>query len=161
MPDDPATATAIHRRKPRLLPPIYFLLFNGLLILLDKLLPIATLLDPPWQMIGWLPVLIGTGLAVAGVMQFRRHQTSLKPFDQSTALVTTGIYRLTRNPMYLGMVIAMAGVALIAGSLSVWLIPPAFAATLHYRFIRVEEQVIAQQFGEDYERYRREVRRWV
>ena len=149
------------RRPPRLLPPVYFLLFNGLLIALDRLAPLALIVPDPWHWLGLVPVTLGTAAAALGIHQFRRHRTTLVPFRDSDALVTTGVYRLSRNPMYLGMVIAMIGVAWISGSASAWLVPPLFALTLWWRFIRGEEAMLADRFGTAYADYRGRVRRWV
>jgi protein-S-isoprenylcysteine O-methyltransferase Ste14 len=76
-------------------------------------------------------------------------------------LVTSGWYRITRNPMYLGMVVVLCGVALMAGSVGAWLPLPAFIAVIHYRFIRGEERFLEEIFGQPYRDYRARVRRWI
>ncbi len=149
------------RRPPRLLPPVYFLLFNGLLIALDRLAPLALIVPDPWHWLGLVPVTLGSVAAAVGIGQFRRHRTTVVPFRDSDALVTTGVYRFSRNPMYLGMVTAMAGVAWISGSASAWIVPPLFALTLYRRFIRGEEAMLADRFGTAYDAYRARVRRWI
>ena len=83
------------------------------------------------------------------------------PFERSTALVTTGLYRITRNPMYLGMLLILAGVALLSGSASTLLPIPVFAWAIQRNFIIGEERFLEQIFGAQYLDYKRQVRRWL
>jgi len=83
------------------------------------------------------------------------------PFEPSTALVTGGWFRLTRNPMYLGLSLILLGVAMIDGTLGAFLPLPVFVAILHFRFIRAEERFLEGIFGERYRAYRTQVRRWI
>ena len=160
MTSDPGVMHARPRPTP-LLPPVVFLLYNGLLIALDKLAPLVHWVPSPWHWLGLIPVTLGTAVAVVGLVQFRRHRTTLRPFHHSSALVTGGLYRRSRNPMYLGLVVVMVGIAWLAGSASVWLVPPLLAFTLWARFIRHEEAMLAERFGPAYAAYRERVRRWV
>jgi len=113
--------------------------------------------------VGKIAIMIGLLVAVAGIIPFRRAGTSVDPFnpEKSTTLVRTGIYAFTRNPMYLGMGLAVVGLAVLLGSL------PGLIVTLLYfpwmtRFqIAPEERVLASLFGQEFEQYRREVRRWI
>ena len=73
----------------------------------------------------------------------------------------SGPYRFTRNPMYLGMTTALTGVAILLGTLTPFLLIPLFAAWIDFRFISREETMLVGTFGEEYERFRREVRRWI
>jgi protein-S-isoprenylcysteine O-methyltransferase Ste14 len=99
----------------------------------------------------------------ATAASFRRHGTTVEPFDPSKAstLVTDGPNTLTRNPMYVGMAGALAANALWRGG---WLTPlpvAAFIAVIDRAQIRPEEQALAALFGEDYAAYCRNVPRWV
>jgi protein-S-isoprenylcysteine O-methyltransferase Ste14 len=147
--------------RPWLLPPVWFLPFNLALFLLDRGLPLVQLVRPPWSYLGWLPILLGMGLCFVAARQFRRHRTTIRPFHGNAALITTGLFRFSRNPIYLGMVVIMLGIAVNAGSLSAFLIPPLFALALDAFFIRREESALARQFGDRYATYRRRVRRWL
>jgi protein-S-isoprenylcysteine O-methyltransferase Ste14 len=146
---------------PWLLPPAWFLPFNALLVLLDRRVPIVQLLQPPASYVGWLPILVGVAICAVGAVQFRRHRTTIRPFHESERLITSGLFSFSRNPIYVGMVLAMLGVALNAGSLSAMFVPPLFAAALWVGFIRREERALADRFGGAYEDYRRRVRRWI
>lgn len=106
--------------------------------------------------------LAGGAIAAAGIRSFRCAGTTLNPHrpDKASALVTGGIWRVTRNPMYLGLALVLAGVA-------VWLWwwpalagPLAFAAYITRFQIQPEERALAARFGAEYEAYRQRVRRW-
>lgn len=71
------------------------------------------------------------------------------------------MYRITRNPMYLGMVTALTGVALIFGSLSPFSAPVLFVPVLNARVIRHEEHMLEERFGDDYRDFKQSVRRWL
>lgn len=161
----PAPSDTPNPRYPRpsrfLLPPVVFLLYNALLIVLDKFIPLGQVLPMPWSMLGLIPIVVGTIYAFWTVWMFRKNHTALKPFHPSTTLMTGGTFRLSRNPIYLGMVVVMVGIAMTAGSVSVWIVPPLLAITFHYRFIRHEEPMLRETFGEAYTDYCEKVRRWI
>ena len=96
-----------------------------------------------------------------GVNQALIFGTPVRPFDESTLVVTTGMFRITRNPMYLGMVLALLGVGLILGSATAFAPIPAFVAIIHYQFILYEERFMEDLFGQEYLAYKSNVRRWI
>lgn len=147
-------------KQAKLNPPHYFLLAILAMLALD-FLPADPLLPQPWPWIGVLLFLIGVSCTGLGVRRFRKAETNLVPFSESIALVTTGLYAYTRNPMYLGMVIALAGIALMFNERWPWLVLPVFAAVIQLRFIRFEEQLMEQTFGDAYLDYKSRVRRWL
>jgi protein-S-isoprenylcysteine O-methyltransferase Ste14 len=98
---------------------------------------------------------------MTGSRQFDRSGTPIRPGTQPVRLVTRGVFRLSRNPMYLGMVLALGGVALILGRPSSLVVAPLFGAFLTRRFIRQEEDLLARRFGRRWAEYRRRVRRWL
>lgn len=144
----------------RLMPPVYFLGALVLMTVLHLVAPGRRLVGPPWEYLGVLGILIGLWLAVTGTRLFGRHGTPIRPFQTSTALVTEGPYRFTRNPMYLGMVLVLSGAATVLGTFTPWLVVPAFVLLIQRRFIRGEETLLEQTFGERYSSYRERVRRW-
>ncbi len=144
----------------KLNPPHYFLLAVLAMLALD-LLPAEPILSQPWPWVGVLIFIIGASCTGLGVRRFRKAETNLVPFSESTALVTHGLYAYTRNPMYLGMVVALAGVALLLNERWPWLVLPVFAAVIQFRFIRFEEQLMETTFGDDYLAYKARVRRWL
>src|SRR5947209_2866845 len=143
------------------LPPFYFLCSLILELGLHFGIPVVRIIPSPWHSIGLLPIVGGVVIGGAAVLQFRRADTSLKPSDKPTALVTGGPFRVTRNPMYLGMLLLLLGTAIILGTLTPLLVPIAFAYLITSRFIRFEEAFMHEQFGEPYVSYCRAVRRWL
>ncbi len=148
-------------RIPRILPPVYFL---GALLGMTALhftLPIAKLIHPPYSYLGVLLVGFGLWIAIWAARLFSRAGTPIKPFEQSKHLVTSGPYRFTRNPMYLGMVAVLIGVGLFFGTLGPFLLIPAFLYVIQRYFVRPEEVFMEMLFGEDYRRFRSQVKRWI
>lgn len=110
---------------------------------------------------GWILFAAFLSLLLTALGVFRRHRTSMLPFRPASTLVNTGLYRYTRNPMYLG---AAAGVLAVGLWLNTWwpvaLLIPALAVIQRY-VIRREEAYMRRRFGAAYESYTRQVRRWL
>jgi len=162
------TSTPVHNRPARtsiawrvFTAPLFLGLAFVTIHVLDKYFPATLWFTMPWKMAGWGPILIGSALCAAGAGHFARRRTTIMPRQPSRVLVTTGVFAFTRNPMYLGMAVILIGVCFIAGSATVWLVPPAFIIAIDRLLIRLEEAMLAERFGEDYAAYRRRVRRWV
>jgi protein-S-isoprenylcysteine O-methyltransferase Ste14 len=145
----------------KLVPPAWLLLTLLAMTALHVLLPVDRLVPAPWHWTGLLLVAAGLTVMVQGAGLFRRAGTPLRPFQRSTSLVTHGIYRYTRNPMYLGMVVLLIGAAVLFASLSVWLPVLLFFLIIEHGFVRAEEPFLEELFGDEYRRYRERVRRWL
>ena len=122
----------------------------------------AVAFHAPWALAGAL-VGLGAAITVAGVLAFRRAHTTVNPMtpEASATVVSTGIYRLTRNPMYLGFLFALAGWGLMLGN---WLFVLPLAGYVLYmnRFqIGPEEKALERKFGAEYTAYTQQVRRWI
>jgi protein-S-isoprenylcysteine O-methyltransferase Ste14 len=105
----------------------------------------------------------GAAVALAGVAEFRRVRTTVNPLrpEKASALVTSGVFRWTRNPMYLGLALALLGwAAFLAHPLGV-LGVPAFVVWMSRWQIPSEERALEALFGEECARYRTRVRRWL
>ena len=113
------------------------------------------------QAIGVLVIVTGLLLSSLGIRHFRRHQTTVEPFGTPTALVSTGPYRFTRNPMYLGIVTTLLGIAVVVATLPFVLAPIAFFVIINATQIPREEVKLTALFGDEYTNYRRRVRRWL
>jgi protein-S-isoprenylcysteine O-methyltransferase Ste14 len=145
----------------RVLPPVWLLMALVASFVLDRWWPITRLAPTPWKYLGYLPMTLGAFMAVTAARMFRRAGTPVVPFEHATTLVTGSWFRVTRNPMYLGLALILFGVALIDGTLGAFLPLPVFVGILHWRFIRAEERFLEGIFGERYRTYRTQVRRWV
>lgn len=110
-----------------------------------------------------LLALLGLALDCSGLVAFVRRHTTINPLSprKSTALVTTGVYRFTRNPMYLGMACLLTAWAVWLGALLPFAAPVLFVLFITRFQIRPEERVLAQLFGPPYTDYTRRVRRWL
>lgn len=108
-------------------------------------------------------VTAGIAFAVAGVRAFRAARTTINPLDpaQATALVTGGVYALTRNPMYVGMLLVLVGWAVYLASIPALLGPLAFVLYIGRFQIAPEERALAGLFGTRFDDYRGRSRRWL
>jgi protein-S-isoprenylcysteine O-methyltransferase Ste14 len=107
--------------------------------------------------------LIGLATCLAGVASFRRANTTVNPMkpDLTSLLVVSGIYKYTRNPMYLGFALILFGWAAHLSNLTAVALVPAFVLYIDRFQIRPEEHVLASLFPHEYPRYQAQVRRWI
>jgi protein-S-isoprenylcysteine O-methyltransferase Ste14 len=142
-------------------PPLIYL--AGLIagFALEALLPGVDL--PAWLEwgVGALLVVAGLGLLVTFNASFSRKGTAVEPWKPTTAIVTTGPYRFTRNPAYLGMALTYVGIAVLSSAVWVLVPLPVVIAVIDRGVIAREERYLERKFGEEYLAYKRTVRRWV
>lgn len=143
------------------MPPVYLLTAIAAMVAIHYLFPGRQLLDAPWSWLGAVPIGAGLGLVLWVATLFRRRRTTIKPGDVSSALVTDGPFRVSRNPIYLGMTSILVGTAIALGSLTPWLVLPVFVWLVGYNVIPVEEAMLADVFGQSYADYCARVRRWI
>lgn len=110
-------------------------------------------------------ILIAAGLAIgiAAFLQFRRAHTTINPMtpDRTSMLLTAGLYRVSRNPIYVGDVVILVGCALLFANALALAAAALFVPCVDRFQIRPEERALRERFGEPYETYCREVRRWL
>lgn len=147
-------------KKP-ILPPTYWMGSIIAMLALHYFLPVVEVIDYPWNLSGVFPILAGLVLNLLADRAFKMADTTVKPFQISAALVTDGVFGISRHPMYLGMVLSLLGLALLLGSLSPFLVVAVFAVILETVFIQVEEKMLRDTFGEVYAAYAKTVRKWV
>lgn len=145
----------------RLLPPFFFLVCVVMMALLSTYYPILRFLEYPWTLIGILDLIGGLSITLIAGVQFMRAKTNLKTFNKPDQFVTSGLFRFSRNPMYLGFAISTFGVALYLGALSPFLICALFIAVVDRWYISYEEKMMAETFGQTYLDYKAKVRRWL
>lgn len=144
-------------------PPVAWIaICGGLMWLLDRTVPLPQVIGPPFHRAGWALIAAGAGIIVAAILQFRRAHTTVDPTRpaRASALVRTGIFGYSRNPMYLGMAIGLSGWALLLGSLGPWFVVALFVPLLTWLQIKPEEAVLGTLFGRDYADYCAHVGRW-
>jgi protein-S-isoprenylcysteine O-methyltransferase Ste14 len=140
-------------------PPVIALLLVGMGFGLDLLIPGLPALQLP--LLGIVLMATGVFLAALALLNFRSFRTTAIPHGNPTALVTTGPYVWTRNPMYLGVLTALCGFAFYFGGLPLFIAPPAFFVLIGQAHIPYEESKLSSRFGEAYAKYRRLVERWL
>ena len=149
----------------RVFPPGAPLLTILLGVGLDRLWPLESGLGWPAPATYWVggAVVAGAilGLGWRSVTLLRRTGQSENPWKPTTEVVTRGPFRLTRNPMYLQMVLVCIGLAIILANVWILLLTPACAWVLHRFAILPEEEYLERKFGEQYLSYKRRVRRWL
>ena len=141
-------------------PPVWLIAFVVVAWLQVGLAPLP-FPQPLGRDIGAFAVLAGLFFVVAAVMQMRRHRTTVLPHAAASELVTTGIFGKSRNPIYVGLVLILAGASLWIGSLLGLILVPVFVGVLTRRFIVDEEARLKAAFGADYEAYAESTRRWL
>lgn len=102
-------------------------------------------------------------IGITSVISFRLAKTTISPFhpNQTSHIVQTGIYRFSRNPMYLSIAIFLVAFAIYLENATALLVIPLFIWSINYLQIQPEEQMLEQKFGEEYLAYKKAVRRWV
>ncbi|WP_286237269.1 methyltransferase family protein [Neptuniibacter halophilus] len=145
----------------RLPPPLIFIFFIALGLLLDRYWPLLK----GWPASGHIPVLVllicGLGLLAASLYQFWRHKTHVEPWQPASSLICNGIFAYSRNPIYLGFILLT--LALGGWLESVWVCLSSLPSTLTlYRYVIVrEEAYLERRFGQPYLDYKQRVRRWL
>lgn len=142
-------------------PPLIFLAGMVAGLALEALLPSPSLPGALRWPLGGALVAGGLALGLSFESAFRRAGTAVEPWKPTTAIVTSGPYRFTRNPAYVGMALAYAGIAILAGA--IWpfatLVPTLIV--VDRAVIAREERYLARRFGSEYTAYRARVRRWL
>lgn len=146
----------------KIIPPLVFLIFGALMYALDHFLPVGEF-DFYGRTV-LIKVLIALGLVVAvlAFVQFARHKTTTNPreLEKVSALVTTGIYKISRNPMYLGLLLFLLAWGLYLGNAFNTITAAAFVSYMNAFQIRPEEEALQRKFGQAYSQYCKAVRRW-
>lgn len=131
------------------------------MILLHVLIPQPAFSHLPLSLLGFLPMTLGAGLALASLRALRASETPSNPTSAPTALVTRGVFGRTRNPMYLGMVLSVFGAAVVLGSVSALVVALAYVLYVRWVFVLPEERRLDDAFGDAYRAYAARVRRWI
>jgi protein-S-isoprenylcysteine O-methyltransferase Ste14 len=142
-------------------PTTYLLIALVIMLIFHFTIPIIQLIPWPWKLLGLIPLLIGIIINLFADGALHKAGTTVKPFMESTSLVTGGIYSVSRHPMYLGFVLLLTGIAILLGSLTPWLIILIFAVLMEVVFIHTEEKMLEEKFGSDWLAYNQKVRRWI
>ena len=142
-------------------PPVYLCLSIAMILLLHFLVPGTRVLPFPWNLLGIIPLVLGIVMNLVADKSFKKNETTVKPLEESTALVTDGVFRFSRHPMYLGFLLILLGIASLMGSLTPFVIVFGFAIFMHIVFMAFEEKKLEETFGEVWLEYKKKVRQWI
>jgi protein-S-isoprenylcysteine O-methyltransferase Ste14 len=142
-------------------PPHWTLILLGVEFALAYWLPVEIVIPEPLRWAGIAVIALGVGLGGWAATLFKRNKTGIVPFTESTAVVESGPYRFTRNPMYVGMALILLGAAILMRALTPFIAPLAFVLIIHHRFIVHEEAHMERAMGAPYLAFKSRVRRWL
>jgi len=144
-------------------PPAVALVIAVLMWLLSRAAPALRFEFAAGSLIGSVLALMGIATAVAGVVTFARAKTTVNPTtpQATTSLVCGGIYRVTRNPMYLGLLLILTAWALYLSNVLPFLLLPVYIVYINRFQIEPEERALASLFGREFAAYQSRVRRWI
>ncbi|MGA9575601.1 MAG: isoprenylcysteine carboxylmethyltransferase family protein [Lysobacterales bacterium] len=148
-------------KKRKIIPPVYALMALASIWLIHYFLPVYRYMHEPLTYAGVAAVFLGITMASISAEIFKRAGTGIVPFDEATTLVTNGFYRYSRNPMYLGMFLMVAGMAFLMGSVGAALPVVIFVLIIRNNFVLGEERFLEASFGQQYLDYKSKVRRWL
>lgn len=144
-------------------PPVIYVAFFLSSIALQSLWPLH---GPQFNstytvVVGWLFILFGFIFVFPALRCFVVSKNTVITMKPAHSLQTTGIYAYTRNPMYMGLLLAYTGIAFLKGNVWTFIVIPLLIAVVQLYVIKKEEHYLLRAFGEDYNAYRRRVRRWI
>lgn len=145
----------------KLLPPVLVGIIITVMCVARIVLPGPVIVPQPYNWLGLVLVVGGVAVSFIGARQFDKVGTNIKTFNDPTILVTDGLFRWSRNPMYLGFVLFLIGLAIMLETLLSFFFAAAFAVIADRWYINFEERALRRTFGERYEAYARRTRRWI
>ena len=149
--------------KTRVPPPLVTAFFAALMWLVAPYAPVVVIREDTRLGLSLISLVLGIVLCLAGVVSFKKSQTTVNPLapDRASQLVDSGVYRISRNPMYLGMALFLLAWACYLPSLWTVLGVVAFIGYMNHYQIAPEERALKKLFGDQFRAYKRRVRRWI
>ena len=147
--------------KIKLMPPMIFYGFILLAIILNLFLPIKKIIVKPYNYIGIILILGGILIDIWAWALFKKNKTTLSPYKRPLKFVNSGLFKISRNPMYSGMDLVLWGLSIFLCSLITFVFPILFIILIKKLFIRFEEEKLEKRFGKKYFNYKKKVRRWI
>ena len=144
-------------------PVLVWLTFAGAMLGVARWTPSLAFALPGSAAVALALGILGVGVAAAGVVAFREHRTTVNPLTPgaSSAVVSSGVYRVSRNPMYLGFTLALAGWAVYLSNGGAALLVTGFIAYMTQFQVKPEERALLAKFGSEFSDYMARVRRWL
>jgi protein-S-isoprenylcysteine O-methyltransferase Ste14 len=153
----------VHVLELKVPPAAVFLFIAALMWLVARAVPAFDLALPGRGLLAATLGGAGAAMIVSAAASFRRAKTTVNPMkpDSSSLLVRSGVYRLTRNPMYLGLLLLLIGWAVFLSNAVSFLVLPLFIYYMNRFQIEPEEEALSRRFGEEFAAYKSRVRRWI
>ena len=129
--------------------------------LLARFISLPLIVPPILQVIGFPLVILGFLIGMGAMMAFQRARAIARPHDSPARLVTSGVYRFSRNPVYLGFLLILVGLPLDIGSYWGFLLAPVMLFLFNRLVIEPEEALLTRKYGEEFRSYQSKVRRWI
>jgi len=142
-------------------PPLIYAGALAIGLLANRLYPIAFVPRGLSRVLGWPLIVGGPVVGSLGLREMKRADTNVDPREPTTAIVTGGPYRFTRNPLYLSMTLIYAGITALANALPAALLLPFVLHIMRRGVIEREERYLERKFGDEYLDYKARVRRWI
>lgn len=145
----------------RIIPPILLLISSFLMILLHFIVPFQIVVHYPFNYWGIILMILGLTIAKKVSVTFSKIDTEIHTFKKPRQIVTNGLFQYSRNPIYLGFVIALIGLNIVLGSFTPLIVVLIFIFLTNHWYISCEEKNMKEEFGQEYENYKKRVRRWI
>jgi len=153
----------MNKLKLKIPPPVLVIISVALMWVLSRYFPFAPHLLPYNYFVAAIFAIAGIGFIAPAVRQFLRAQTTVHPMhpQKTTVLVTEGVYKVTRNPMYVGLWLILNAVGFFLNALTPFVVIVLFLLYIENFQIKPEEEALSQLFGESFEQYKKNVKRWL
>ena len=142
------------------MPDDYFIILLALEIL-SHFAPAVKIIFPPYNIVGIIIIISGILLTFWTNYNLLKKKTATKPYEIPSYFISSGPFRLSRNPLYLGMAAILIGAAVFLGSLTPFIFPIVFMIIIEKHFVLWEEEKLEKKFGSEYADYKKRVRRWI
>lgn len=143
------------------IPPVYLFVSIFIVFLCYKYLPNYNIIESPYDLIIWLPIIILASYLIISSHLFLMKNNTTEKYDKSTCVVQNLLYKYSRNPMYLGFLLLLIGIVFFLGNMISFIAPIFFFSIINWMFIPYEEEKMTKELWKDYLEYKGKVRRWV
>lgn len=147
--------------KTKIMPPTYFMALLIFSVVFNFIFPVLKFISFPYNYIGILFIVFGIVLNLWTDSLFKKKQTTVKPHEVPNFFIDYGSFKISRNPIYLGMLFILLGVAIFLGSLFPFIFSIIFVIIIEKLFIPMEEKNLENKFGNKYIDYKKRVKRWI
>lgn len=145
----------------KIIPPYLFLCCIAIMVALRNLVLIQEIIPNPFNYLGIVFIILGIALTIVVRKGLEKNKTEIHTFKKPSKLITTGLFKLSRNPIYLGFAISLFGVWILLGTIIPLVGCLLFIAITNYYYIPFEEKIMEDVFGSGYRDYKSKVRKWI